>query len=427
MSEAIFQLENNGQQVIVDDFNLLGRTAGLADDRILAEIFRPIVFDETNVSKGILPYGVHSQNNADLIEPGIGAGKIRVNPFRALIGSRTSYHTSTLDNWRDVRSAICVGTSQLSNSIGFAAASGSPRWDLVYAAVAVDANGPSVTRKVKNPVTKVITGTTVHTYLQTTVTLLTLAGTPSATPTFPAAPADTGSTYYIPIAYVWIPTSYSPTYTFGANSVVTVANCISLSLSTGGRAIEVADQQYKAGGTVVTATNQQGWLAAPPHAYIPPTQTGELSLRVAIDMANTSVGSHSHAGGAVIDSRDWRGRYCFYRADIAFDGSPWPWEDGVSPTAGNIAFASASLDDGTGNGIKLGSGQTIIQNFNGTVAGTSLLAFIAASDSIANADFAIYCDHTDGGKLKLYKPSNPRVRAFFQFDFSPPFGARTHV
>lgn len=304
--ERVFSLTYNGQQVQQQDFTDIGQY-GLMDDRVFAELFRMTPYDGATVAKGILPNG----GTSALVASNGATGTVLVQPFRALVGSRTAEGTSAKDNWRDIRSTIFVGSSTsltLAVSIG-ANSSGNPRWDLVYAAVSVDANDTTTTRKVKDPTTKVVSTQTVSTNKVTNVTLGVTAGTAAASPTWPSAPTDSGSTYYIPLAYVRVPNGFGASSTVGAGNIAVVANCISVSPVLGGSSLKPATTLND-----LTSAQQQAWGSSGnrPDQFLPSTACGYESLFILLDLYS---GTPSHASGGLLDdSRDWRNRFVRYTA-----------------------------------------------------------------------------------------------------------------
>src|ERR1700728_290119 len=110
MAEPIYQHELDGQEVEQEDINLLGTTSGLADDRVLAELLRLAPFDGTNTAKAILPYALRAGDSATVVPNG-ATGSVRVLPFRAIIGSRTTIATDPLAAWRDIRSSVYAQTT----------------------------------------------------------------------------------------------------------------------------------------------------------------------------------------------------------------------------------------------------------------------------------------------------------------------------
>lgn len=430
--ESQFQLTLNGQQLQQQDVNLLGQVAGLADDRVFAELFRMVPFDGTNASKGILPYAFSAAAATPTVVPNGATGTVAVNPFRAFVGSRTAVGTDATKNWRDVRSTIFIGSSSsLSLAVALAAnSSGSPRWDLVYAAITPDTNGPTVSRKVKDPATKVITTQSVVTALDTTVSIGVIAGTPATFPSFPALPSDAAGTYYIPLAYVRVPNGFNATTTVAPVAIAEAAPVMRLSRAAGVRSMSVADQQYK-----LSSTFQQAWGSSGARSvhFIPPSLGAGEMVIVAVDLLSGVNTNWSHQNDGVIDSRDWRGRLCRYDLAISVNsaGPPFKWntspnEMGSLPAITNESFSFAPPSSAVAHGY----GQTFdpIYTDDGATAhaGHSLVAWVKGDNvggSMAGGTSVyIYCDHTDGGKLKLQVLGLPTAAFLFWLDFTAPFG-----
>lgn len=335
MADKIFQIATNGQQIQQDDVNLLGETAGLAQDHVFAELLRMTPYDGSTVSKGILP----PSGKALITTSGSGDAKIYVNPFRAFIGSRTAEASEALDNLQDIRSCLSVaeGATNDQTQITLAAnASGNPRWDLVYAAVAVDADSATVTRKVKDVSTKVVSSTSVVVTKVQTMTIGVVAGTPGATPAFPTIPADAGSTYNIALGYVRVPNGFGASTTVLPRNINEVANVLSIDRATGASTLRPANQNYVTSGAGISGAGTttlngpvkwNGTTETRPAVYLPPTMSGGESLLIAVDLSDASSANWSHASGAIIDSsRDWRRRMFKWMVGIGKGSdAQFPW------------------------------------------------------------------------------------------------------
>jgi hypothetical protein len=427
----------NGQQLVQADLNLLGETSALADDRVLAELFRMRPYDGAT-HRAVIPFHVEGAGNESIVCPNGTTGTVKVNPFRAVIGSRTPVGTNAKDNYRDIRSTICVGASTLAQTATFAAApsAGNARWDLVYASVTVDANGPTITRKVKNPTSGIVTGTPIPQYRHTTVSLGVVTGTPATAgdALFPAAPADSGSTYVIPLAYVLIRDTYGPSFEFKGIRIMNVAPVLSLSRATGAVSARPATGQHALSIDMQGEMSDIGGINAT--TFMPTSMVGAETLYVALDFSSGSELFHSHTQGDVIDSGDWRGRICFWSAvtGLASDDARFPWEPFVGDPEMILFNANPILYDFNVTRTTVGAGQTILPGFTGWTPGDTLSPPMALAASLHTAfsplaaSIAIYCDHTDGGKLKLWKNAGalPAGRVFFELRFSAPFGSRTH-
>jgi len=412
--EERFQLLNNGQSVLQADFNTLGEVSGLADDRLLAELFRLQPYDGATVRRAILPYRHEGSGATGLVTTNGASGSVLVNPFRAMIGSRTAVATNAKKNWRDIRSAIGVGSTTLGQSVSLTAnASGNPRWDLVWAAVAIDANSASVTRKVKDPTTKVITSSSVVTTLVTTVTLGSTAGTPAASPAWPAVPADSGSTYYVPLAYVRVPNGFGAGSTVAATDIATVAPVLGMPGSGG---VQVADQSYVSGSATLTAAQIQTWgsTGTRPQMFMPSTMIGAASLLVPLNLT-----SPSHANGDTIDSRDWRNRISRFIVQVGNAGTQYfPWQNNaaVMPNAEPVDITGV-----TSNAVLCGVGQSFV---NDSLFSKKMVAYANGSliETMADGTYVgLYVDTADSGKLKVYITGSPACLLFFWIDFSAPF------
>lgn len=337
--EQQYKTSINGQSVHTTDLDRLGEAGALADDRVFAELFRMTPYDGATVAKGVL------LSRGALVAANGGTGSVLVHPHRAFVGSRTAVATDAKKNLRDIRSAIAVGTAALAQSVTLAPnASGNPRWDLVYAAVTVDADGGSTIRKMKDPDSKVVSAVSIKAYLETTVALGVVAGTTAASPAFPAAPPDAGGTYYVPLAYVRVPTGFGAASAVNAKDIDTVAPVMTMASAAGVASLRPANQQNVTGGTAISGagtSTQNGALAwsgttnTRPGAYIPPTMSGIEALVIAIDVGNASSANWSHQHGAIVDdSRDWRYRLFRWTAGVGIGATAYgqfPWnQSGIS-------------------------------------------------------------------------------------------------
>lgn len=415
--ENQFKLDYNGQQVQQQDFATLGEAAGLADDRVFAELFRLQPFDGSTVRRGVLPFGNRGQGRVAMVAPNGATGSVSVSPFRAFIGSTTAVGTDAVKNWRDIRSTLCVGSSALAQTVPLGAnSSGNPRWDLIYAAVTPNVNGPSVTRKVKNPTSKVVTTTSVAPTLVSTVTLGVTPGTPAASPDWPAAPTDAAGTYYIPLAYVRVPNGFAAGSTVLSTGVAEQAPVIALSRTTGGCNARIADSQYTEGGAQLSAAKVQAWGATGtrPSTYLPPSMGAGEQLIVVLDL---TTGHESVANNATLDSRDWRNRVCKFTAVVGVTNPgvtdfPWMRAGFQTAPAGGESSTSANVR------VAFGVGQTFVGS------GTLYAASIDGNALVDMADgttISVYCDLADSGKLKVLYTGAPNCAVIFWIDFSAPF------
>lgn len=410
--ESQFQLEENGQQVQQDDLDLLGEVSALADDRVFAEILRLAPYDGS-VSRAILPYG-HAESGDDAtVAPNGASGTVLVRPFRAVVGSRTL--SDALANWRDIRSGIHAGSAVGGTEVTISAnASGNPRWDLIYAAVAVDANGVTDLRFVKDPVTLVAAEQAVTLTKVTTVAVGIVAGTAAASPTFPATPSDSGSTYYVPLAYVRVPSGFTSTATVLEGDIAQADTVVSLS-----RAVGASSSRPASRSTAVTSAQQQSWgsTGTRPSTFMPASMRGTETVLIPVD---TSLASD--VDSATLDnSVDWRNRLVRWTVALAPNGEAPPW------VAGGDAFSPythAPTMTASTNACLSGVGQTFNDD---TGTGRALAALVAGEDiaTLPNGTkLGVYCDTTTGD-LKLYVDGAVgNLLAFFWLELTAPFANR---
>lgn len=400
--ENIFKLDFNGQQVQKQDFESLGETAGLADDRVLAELLRMAPYDGA-ASKGILPFGHAESASVATVVPNGATGSVIVNPFRAFVGSRVTAATSGLRNWRDIRSAVYAGLTTLGTQISISAnASGNPRWDLIYATMSIEVDSASATRKVKNPVTKVITDETVALFKVNTVGVSVAAGVASATPTMAPPPVDGAGNYYIPLAWVRVPAGFNATSTVLPSDIAESTAVLSLSSSMG-----VSSARPASRASVATTAEQQLWGSSGvrPSLWLPASMRGSESLVIPVDTA-------VDADGVVLDnSRDWRNRLSKFKIAVAPSGTSPPWEGGSAFSVFTYRASQHSVS---------GFGQTFSQD----ELGKGFAAFVSGEEVSVLADTAqigVYCDLATGElKLRVVGPVSGAL-ALIWLELTAPF------
>jgi hypothetical protein len=292
-------LLDNGREVEAEDINTLGESSGLADDRVLAELLRMGTYTRV----GVLPYAEYGSNPWAIVQIGATATArgLAINPFRAIVGPRADAAGDGKKLWRDIRSAISPMGASIGSEIALTAnATGFPRWDLVYADVAVDVNVTD-TRFRKDPSTEVVTPGPYVTKKQTTMSIAFVTGTPAASPVKPPLPADSGGHYKIPLAYVLVTPGI---VTFLAHHVIDVAPVMHLALSTGACTLRPASSVSQETATAPWPING----TKRPNPFIPPSMVGGSSIVFGLDLR--TAGSESHVNGDVIDnSVDWRNRF----------------------------------------------------------------------------------------------------------------------
>ncbi len=411
--ENRYQHTLNGQSVLEEDLNLLGETSALADDRVFAELFRMTPYDGSTVRKGVLPSGHDTSGRMPLVAGNGATGSVLVNPFRAFIGSRAAVATDAKKNWRDVRSAISIGSTALGQQVSFAAnSSGNPRWDLVYASITVDGNAASVTRKKKDPTTKVISAASVVTQLATSAALAVQQGTAAASPTWPAVPADSGGVYRIPIAYVQIPNGFGASSTVTNGQIAAVAPVVRMNVA-GFAGPEPANCHFTSGSSCLTTAKVQAWGSSgtKPPIFLPSGMSGGQQLLIYLDLAT---GSETHASGAIVDTRDWRNRFVKWSLVVAAPGATVPW---LAASAGTIP---AGRDHPT-SGSRTWTGG-IDHTFVLANAGANHSIFQISGTELATMDDAATLDinvtHNDNGALRVLYTGTPNAAFFLWLEFS---------
>ena len=417
------QITTNGQEFRQVDINRLGDTAALADDRTLAELLRFAPYTGT-VARAILPFAHGASARTGTVQPTVIAnGSVYVNPFRAVIGSRTAEggaadangRSASVKSWQDIQSGIYTGsaTSRQGTVLLAANASGTNRWDLIQAVVTVDSNAAGAGRYVKDPTTRIVTQPSLVPYLTCSVSVSVVQGTPSATPTMPVATADAAGTYYIPLAYVRVPNGFGAASTVATKDIAMIAQQAAPSHAGAPRVI-VPDQAYTPGGNVLNVANTTAWgnaSASRPEAFMPPDLCGGEIMHIQASVF--SAGNYTYvidgtSAGSVIDSRDWRGRYFLVFAEFAGGAAPaFPQAD-PAPTATSIVGGAQLGNAGTAKALTVNRNMSQGQSISFGAAGKAFACYFDTSTlsaMAATSDLALIVDNSDSGKLKMYCPS----------------------
>jgi hypothetical protein len=439
MAENALELSYSGQEVQYADINGLGTTAGLADDHLLAELLRLVPYNGSQYAKAILPYGYRGQSSPATVQTsGSSNGSIIVNPFRAIVGSRNtvaasptglSTDSAALANWRDIRSGVFVGTASttLFKTIALAAnSSGNPRWDLVYATISPDSNGPAVNRRVKNATTGQIAVQSVEAYVNSPVTVAVVTGTPGATPALPTLPADGGGAFNIPLAYVAVANGFTTTTTI-ANSEIrsTTGNGISefTDVKAGFKAKPCngnndGNSAFNSGGSFAWNPASVPTAAYPrPAPWLPADMVGGGVYLAQIDNTNASSANWSHANLGVIDSSiDWRGRFFKITGLQAGSGEKFA----TDPTA---TSSSPTIPNGAANNIY--SASPTVSLGASMVADTQLGVGYSTVWMLASAtlgyNVGIVVQQSTGNLLWVNAASGASDRFFFWIEVSAAF------
>lgn len=446
--EKQFTITIDGQEIRDADWNLLG-LSGLVDDKVFAEMFRfPGAGGDASIAKWIIPHlgwtvtaGIPIQNWTDIVAiSGTNNGSVAVLPFRAVMGSRIGYLTDAKQNAQEVRTTIHnIPAGQLSRSVGpFASnATGNPRIDLVYAAVTPDVASSTVSRKVKNPSTKVVTTQLVSVSKETTVTISIAAGTAAASPVPPAMPSDAAGTYYIPLAYVRIPDGFSGTSTVAYSDIINIAPIPNLSPTTGANVTRPASSISKVGSlgynsslptAQLTAWAQSG---AVPSWMWPAAVVGQTTLYLGVDNTNASSGNRSHNTGAIVDdSANWNNRIFDWTVWYATTGTPYAFAQGatgyVMPSC-NQNGPTLSTDTAVPSCSVVGVGQSFVTEATYShgltlEAGARPIMILNASNSLVFTgfdEFVLYV--APSGALKAGSSGQLPAKLFIKINASSAF------
>lgn len=416
--EDKYQHTQNGQEVVQSDLNLLGENSALADDRVLAELLRIQPYTSEAV-KGVIPYRVETGvpdalHGAALPGQAIvhpNTGGVRVWPFRAIVGTRTAAASNAKSNWRDIRSAIAVGSTTLYQDIAIDPdLGGGARCDLIYAAVTVDADAPGETRIVKDPTTLTVASQQVVTRKRTIVALGKIKGTEGDPTVVPSLPADAGGVYYLPLAMVQVPAGFDSATVLDREDIWELAPCAPISEGAGVLQVRPASGQFALNGAVAA---RQGVVLnnhRPPN-HMPSTMCGGESLLVAINLDGVSPNSHND-GDVVDNSRDWTKRlFRWWVFAVAGGAAPsYPWQDGAS--APYVPAANGTM----GGSMAVGMGQSCAGG-NPSVAELTptVLSAMASGSKIT-----IYVDSATG-ELKVSHSGSPAVRVFIWLEATAQF------
>lgn len=428
MANDIQQVTLDGQGLQIPDMNVPFRQAALAGDEVLAELLRLPPTSGTSVAKGILPYAVQG-SNVPLVAPNGASGAVYIQPFRVVVGPRTvpsATPGSALLAWNDVRSRVYAVTADDIN-LGLSQpftpnSSGNPRWDIVYAAIAVDQDSADVTRNIRAPgsaPTDAPVPESVVPSLTQVVSVAVQPGTPAANPVFPALPADTVTatgTFYVPLAAVLIPDGFGSTTIVLSEWICMLAPVLPTTTALGG--IDSRPPNMLAAGLPSALIQTWGASKVRPSQALPCTRQGGARRRFGFD-ATTSVPILT--SGAVIDnSIDWRNRTFLVRGSYKVGATQFAWQPGA--TAGAIPLAAGMT--------------TFVQESQSFVGDATLVTGIPSSPSAAvvflasNANVpsipadgsavGFYVDLTTG-HLSVYYQGTPGLLLIVTIDADAPF------
>ena len=423
MSENQARLSQTGREIFGADWDDNGATAGLAVSRVLQQLYEMAPYDGSNVAKGVL-----ARDGGIVIPDPAGAGTlgdsgaILVKPFRALVGSRTTAGANHLENERDVRSGLFVGTNS-DNSTHIEMVGDpldtNPRIALVYATVTPDSPSTSVSRYMKDATSGVVSIVNVPTTLSTTVTVNVVYGTATGSPIAPTIPADSGGSYNIPLAYVWVPNFSASTGFTLVHMVEDIAPLLFASPGSSSVSMRTARFNYDASLWANSLGTSKGLTSGGrQQTFIPRTMGGVESIQLAIDVLSASSASWNIATGQVVDDTiDWRNRTFVINACAQGASSPgsttFAWGVANTDTTSTHNLVPCRL-----GGSTAGAQSTVIMSqsmTNDSVGGigvTGPLIAVLDNSRMSSVDvggyLALWVDPSTGA-LKVAVSGTPKV------------------
>jgi hypothetical protein len=275
----------------------------------------------------------------------------------------------------------------------------------------------SQTRYLKDPATKVVTSSSLPTSHYDAVTVAVIAGTPSATPAAPATPADSGSSYVIPLAYVRVPNGAGEGSgsAIAARDILDACNVLPLSRVTG-----AATMRASSTNAALSAAQLAAWANGShrPGHHAPASMVGAESRIIMLDLLDASSSNWSHASdGIVDDSIDWRNRFFKWRA-YADTGTASFVSDPGAGVIGRVPVADGSVPGSTNAS---GVGQSFADDVAASKRGALYVAQTGNMTVLAGATTVrLYVDATDGA-LRVLVSGAPLVKLWVWLDASAPF------
>jgi hypothetical protein len=338
------QIAVDGQGVALEDLHVLAEAA-LGEDRALELVShmnqrvgpggRSIV-PLYPFNSGVGALGVPAQG--PLLTPAVGGASL--SPFAVHVGPPSV--TDPLGG----RFAAVLGE----NTIGFVSTVANNRWDLLYARIDVDINGPSVDRVVK-AADGTVGSQSLAVTKNCTVSLGTVTGQEAGSPIRPAVPADGGGAYYVPIAYVFLPHPYTNGQTIAKTFLHEVAPVIRPGAPHCAPVAQLNGRNSQGlSGTDKIWNQQTGtWDTndRPPDGYLPATMVGEEKRLITLDF-ETGPSVPLNATTLLDNSIDWRNRIFKFTYQIYSTPSPieFAWSGGgtaveVIPSTENTSLSTA--------------------------------------------------------------------------------------
>jgi len=265
-----------------------------------------------------------------------------------------------------------------------------------------------------------VQATSLSIFLNTTVAVGVVTGTPGSSPTVPALPGDTSTTFYIPLAAIRVPTGFNSLSTVSPRDIRDQAPVIPLSRHLGGVNIAPANGNNDGGGGGY-ATNF-GWPTTGgqrPSVWLPPSMVGGEQRIIEVDCTNATAADWSHPPQSVVDSSvDWRGRFFLVFWQVAA-GSKFANDQTASSSAIPITTGATAT-----SAVRLANS---LQPDGQALAGNPSVFFIGNADSnqiASSATLGLYVDTAgNSGKLMFNATTSPSpgCRLFCWIQASAPF------
>jgi hypothetical protein len=435
--EKLVSLDYDGQMVLRTDINAAGESAGRADDRVFAEVYR--FFNKTAQKKAILPTGCADPTNGmtdsvTTVEPGIGG--VYVRPFRAFVSPWLSEPGLTQKElWRGVHTALYVGATDLDlNHVALLNPAGSARIAGIYATINLKSVA-ATNHKVKDPTSKAIAVVSTVSVQQPSVTVSGIVG-PSVG-VYPTLPTDdpTNGVYYIWLAYVTLAASFTSGSFLNANEIVEVAPVVQMAPQAGASSALVATANTKVTG-IATARNFET-TGIRDMAFMPPSFGGGIeTLHMVLDLTSASAAAWNIQSGGYVDAqRDYRNR--IFRVSAACRGGTGittPWSHNATYVATRMVPPSYN-DSVDYSSVIAPPIVQITSSFQGPAAAGGNVPYGPASyiayydNTVSNSQMdgtsklMLFVDQTDG-TMRVWINSVPKCLFYFWIDMTPQYANR---
>lgn len=406
----------NGREVTTDDLSTVGELAGSVSDQFVSELFR-LQSNQGTVARAVIPYGTFKTDGTNPQSAGIvttsGAADntLFIYPFRAIIGILgVSSGPELAWTQQRTRPVVFESGSTLQTGVTLDPTASKKRIDLVYCKITILGTQTSDTRYVRDPTTGVVSVQSLIIELSDAFTVGVVKGAEtSGTPSRPAIPADTATDFYIPLAYVYLPTTFVASTQIDNHWIHEVVPVIPLARTTSAMTMRPANVQYTTSGALIT--NQpfdNGGGDERPQAYMPPTMTGGETIMLALDFDAGTPYPPLNAITVVDDSVDWRNRV-------------FRWQSAEKHNIGVTVFAWGSGNcPGVGSFLENGVGQSFFDD--GTAFMSTAGGVIAALGTLGGSPMAstvyLFVDLSTGALKAKVSNVSPAARVFVWIDAS---------